>query len=97
MHTLGRTLHEEVTFDRSRVTSIDWTSYPVLRFPEAPSIEMALINHPDQPPFRAAEAASAPVAAALSNAVFDTTGVPLRTAPFRAERVKAAFKAAGIA
>jgi nicotinate dehydrogenase subunit B len=91
MQTLSRTLHEEVQFDRSRVTSVDWNSYPILKFPEAPAIEVALIDRPDQPAFGAGEAASAPVAAALANAIFDATGVRLRAVPFTAERAKAAL------
>jgi CO/xanthine dehydrogenase Mo-binding subunit len=87
--TLSRTLHEEVTFDRSQVTSVDWVSYPILKFPEVPAIEVILINRPDQPLLGAGEAATAPVAAAIANAVFDATGVRLRTAPFTPERVKA--------
>ena len=90
VQTLSRALHEEVTFDRSRVTSVDWTTYPILRFPEAPAVEVILIDRPDQPLVGAGEAATAPVAAALANAVFDATGVRLRTAPFTAARVKAA-------
>jgi CO/xanthine dehydrogenase Mo-binding subunit len=91
VQTLSRTLHEEVTFDRSRVTSVDWASYPVLRFPEAPSIEVALIDRPTLPPLGAGEASTAPVAAALGNAIFDATGVRLRTVPFTPARVKAAM------
>jgi CO/xanthine dehydrogenase Mo-binding subunit len=91
MQTLSRTLHEEVSFDRSKVTSVDWSSYPVLRFPEAPAIEVALIDRPNQPSYGAGEAAAAPVAAAVANAVFDATGVRLRSAPFRAGRLKAAL------
>jgi CO/xanthine dehydrogenase Mo-binding subunit len=91
VQTLSRALHEEVTFDRSRVTSVDWASYPVLRFPEAPQVEVILIDRPDQPLLGAGEAATAPVAAALANAVFDATGVRLRTVPFTEERVKAAL------
>jgi nicotinate dehydrogenase subunit B len=91
VQTLSRTLHEEVKFDRSKVTSVDWASYPILTFPEAPAIEVALINRPDQPSFGAGEAASAPVAGALANAIFDATGVRLRTVPFTPERVKAAL------
>lgn len=90
MQTLSRTLHEEVRFDHSKVTSVDWVSYPVLTFPEAPLIEVALINHPDQPAYGAGEAASAPVAAALANAVFDATGIRLRTVPFAPEGLKTA-------
>jgi CO/xanthine dehydrogenase Mo-binding subunit len=93
LQSLSRTLHEEVLFDRSRVTSVDWASYPILTFPEVPAIEFELINRPDQPPMGVGEAASTPVPAALANAVFDATGVRLRTVPFRSDRVKAAMEA----
>jgi len=91
VQTLSRALHEEVTFDRARVTSVDWATYPVLTFPEVPLIDVILLNRTDQPIMGAGEAATAPVAAALANAVFDATGVRLRTAPFTPERVKAAL------
>jgi CO/xanthine dehydrogenase Mo-binding subunit len=91
MQTLSRTLHEEVTFDRSRVTSVNWASYPILTFPEAPVVQVALIDRPEKPSDGAGEASSAPVAAALANAVFDATGVRLRTVPFTPDRVKPAF------
>lgn len=91
LQTLSRTLHEEVTFDKARVTSVDWASYPLLSFPEVPAVQVALIDRPEQPSYGAGEASSAPVAAALANAIFDATGVRLRTVPFTAERVKAAF------
>ena len=81
VQTLSRTLHEEVTFDRSRVTSVDWVSYPILTFPEVPAIDVILIDRPEQPLLGAGEAATAPVAAAVANAVFDATGVRLRTRP----------------
>jgi CO/xanthine dehydrogenase Mo-binding subunit len=93
LQSLSRTVFEEVVFDRSRVTSVDWSSYPILTFPDTPAIEFELVNRPDQPPIGVGEAASTPVPAALGNAVFDATGVRLRTAPLRAERVKAALQA----
>ena len=91
VQTLSRALHEEVTFDRAKVTSVDWVSYPILRFPEAPAVDVILIDRPNEPLVGAGEAATAPVAAALANAVFDATGVRLRTVPFTRERVKAAL------
>ena len=94
IQTLSRTLHEEVAFDRQRVTSVDWASYPILRFPEVPMLEFDLIQRLDQPPLGVGEAASTPVPAALGNAIFDATGVRLRTVPFRAEHVKAALAGA---
>jgi len=94
LQTLSRTLHEEIRFDRHRVTSVDWMTYPILRFSEVPAIEFELIQRLDEPPLGVGEAASAPVPAALGNAVFDATGVRLRMVPFRPERVKAALEAA---
>jgi CO/xanthine dehydrogenase Mo-binding subunit len=93
VQTLSRALHEEVTFDAARVTSVDWATYPVLTFPEAPAIEVILVDRPEQPLLGAGEAAAAPVAGALANAVFDATGVRLRTVPFTRERVRAALAA----
>ncbi len=89
LQTLSRALMEEVRFDRSRVTSVDWSSYPILRFPDVPKLDIALIDRPNEPPVGAGEAACTTVAAALANAVFDATGSRLRTVPFTPERVKA--------
>jgi nicotinate dehydrogenase subunit B len=88
---LSRALHEEVQFDESRVTSVDWTSYPILRFSEVPSIEVILIERPEETLWGGGEASTVPVAAALANACFDATGVRLRRVPFTAERVKQAL------
>jgi nicotinate dehydrogenase subunit B len=89
LQTLSRVLKEEVKFDRSRVVSTDWSSYPILTFSEAPRIDIALIDRPTEPPLGAGEPACTPVGAALANAVYDATGVRLRTVPFTPERVKA--------
>ena len=94
LQSISRTLHEEVVYDRERVTTVDWASYPILTFPEVPALEFELIQRLDQPPLGVGEAASTPVPAALGNAVFDATGVRLRTVPFRADRVKAALEGA---
>ncbi|HJU24132.1 MAG TPA: hypothetical protein VJ891_16630 [Casimicrobiaceae bacterium] len=88
IQTLSRTLLEELTWDRSRVTSVDWKSYPILTFPDVPKIEIMLIDRPDKPAWGVGEPSCAPVPAALANAMFDATGVRVRTAPFRPERVK---------
>ena len=94
IQTISRTLHEEIVYDKDRVTTVDWASYPILTFPEVPALEFELIQRLDQPPLGVGEAASTPVPAALGNAVFDATGVRLRTVPFRADRVKAAMTGA---
>ncbi|HEY6024670.1 MAG TPA: molybdopterin cofactor-binding domain-containing protein [Pseudolabrys sp.] len=89
LQTISRALMEEVHFDRSRVVSVDWSSYPILRFSGVPKIEIDLIDRPTQRPLGAGEATCAAVGAALANAVHDATGVRLRTVPFTPERVKA--------
>jgi hypothetical protein len=47
---MASVLKEEVTFDRSAVTSLDWASYPILTFPEIPEIAYDLIDRPAEPP-----------------------------------------------
>jgi nicotinate dehydrogenase subunit B len=91
VQTLSRTLFEEVAFDRSRVTSVDWASYPILRFPDAPEILIDIVDRPHEPPLGAGEASATPVPAALANAVFDAVGARLTTVPFTRERVRAAL------
>jgi CO/xanthine dehydrogenase Mo-binding subunit len=88
---LGRTLYEEVQFDANMVTSVDWASYPVLKMDAVPkAIEIVIIDRPEVwPASGAAEHSCGPIPAAIANAVFDATGVRLRRAPFRPDRVKA--------
>ena len=93
VQTISRTLIEEVTFDASRVTSTDWASYPIIKFPDVPMITVTLINRPEAPPWGAGEMAPAVVPAAISNAVFDAIGVRLRSVPFVPKKVLAALAA----
>jgi CO/xanthine dehydrogenase Mo-binding subunit len=84
IQAISRTLKESVAFDRSKVTSVDWRSYPIITFAEVPeSIEIELIDHPELPPVGAGEAATSPIPAAIANAVFDATGRRLRDIPLR--------------
>ena len=94
LQTLSRTLFEEVTFDRFRVTSVDWKGYPILTFPDVPALDIDLVNRPDLPPLGVGEAACTPVPAALANAIFDATGVRLRSVPLTPAKLKAALRSA---
>ena len=88
----SRVMHEEVKFDQNTVTSVDWLTYPVIKMDGVPkSIEIVLVNRPDEPSSGAAEMAIGPLPAAISSAIFDATGVRLRRVPFTPERVKAAL------
>jgi CO/xanthine dehydrogenase Mo-binding subunit len=91
---VSRALLEEVKFDSNGVTSLDWSSYPILRFPDIPEVEVVLINRPEMDPLGAGEPATIPVPAAIANAIFDATGLRLREAPFTPERVIAGLKKA---
>jgi nicotinate dehydrogenase subunit B len=86
VQTVSRTLIEQVHFDRSRVTSVDWSTYPILTFPDVPQIDIELIDRPNEKPWGAGEPSSAIVSAAISNAVFDAIGVRLRSVPFSAQK-----------
>jgi nicotinate dehydrogenase subunit B len=103
MYALSRALHEEVTFDTEKVTSVDWASYPTLTHADTPeSIEVVIVNgdpnqnRPDLPHYGAGETVCKPLFAAVANAIYDATGVRLRRLPFRNARVLAALKAAGV-
>ncbi|SDD86935.1 CO or xanthine dehydrogenase, Mo-binding subunit [Pricia antarctica] len=74
-------LKEAVRYDARHITSLDWNSYPILRFPETPETEVEVIDRPDQPPVGAGEVAQGPATAAVINAIFNTTGVRIRELP----------------
>ncbi len=93
IQTVSRTLLEEVKFDRSRVTSLDWESYPILKFPQVPEIAIELIDRPSEKPWGAGEPSAAVIPSAIANAVFDATGVRLRSVPYTPAKVKAAMQA----
>jgi len=85
------TLKEQVKFDRERILSRDWQSYPILTFAEVPEVDVVLIDRPGEPWLGAGEAASGPTAAAIANAVAHATGARVRDLPLTPERVKAAL------
>ena len=74
---------EEVHFDEEHITSLDWESYPVFRFPDTPEIDVEVIDRPSEPPMGAGEAAQGPATAAIVNAIFNATGVRVRELPVK--------------
>ncbi len=95
IQTTSRTLMEELTFDRKMVTSLDWASYPIMRFKDVPEVHIDLIDRPNDEPWGAGEPTSAIVSACISNAVFDATGLKLRSVPFKPSKVRLAMSEAG--
>jgi CO/xanthine dehydrogenase Mo-binding subunit len=117
----SRALNEEVAFDKAQVTSLDWVSYPIMRFKDAPVIDFQFMQRTDIPAIQtgtlqangttaptsttaasgvyasgSGEPPTASIGAAMANALFDATGVRLRSAPMTPARVRAALKAAGV-
>ena len=85
---ISRALHEEVLFDRKKVTSVNWLDYPILTFSELPDLDLELIAHDDIPWGSAGEAGTVATPAAVANAVFDAIGKHPRRLPLNAERIK---------
>jgi CO/xanthine dehydrogenase Mo-binding subunit len=91
LQTVSRTLKESVSWTQDRVTSVDWATYPIMTMTEAPKVDIALIDRPGTPAWGAGEPMACAIPAAIANAVFDATGVRLRSVPFTPARVKAAL------
>ena len=78
------------------MTSLDWVTYPILRFADHPAVDVQVISNPANLPIGAGEPATTPWSAAVANAFFDATGVRIREAPMTPARVRAVLKAAGV-
>ena len=92
VQSISWTTQEAVGLDATHRTSFDWSSYPILRFEDAPQrVEVHILNRTGQPFLGTGEAAQAPTAAALANAVADATGLRLRDMPLSPERLKASL------
>lgn len=94
VQTASRTLFEEMGFDGTGVTTVDWGSYPIMRFSQVPELIVDLVESKD-PPMGVGEAATAPVPGAISNALFDATGIRFRQLPLTPTRIKTALNGQG--
>jgi CO/xanthine dehydrogenase Mo-binding subunit len=89
LQAISWTLYEQVTFDRTRITSVDWSSYPILRFASVPdSVEVEVMDRPGEPFLGTGEAAQGPTAGALANAVRDATGMRFHDLPLTRSRIR---------
>jgi nicotinate dehydrogenase subunit B len=92
----SRALWEEMTFNTNQITSVDWVTYPILRFADAPRVTTINVVNPTQPALGSGEPVTVPVAAAIANAFFDATGVRIHEAPMTPARVRSTLQAAGV-
>ncbi|MFP5213565.1 MAG: molybdopterin cofactor-binding domain-containing protein, partial [Acidobacteriota bacterium] len=87
VQSVSWTLMEALRFDRTRVTSLDWFSYPILRFPHVPEVEVHLIDRPEEKALGAGEASQGPTVAAVANAVSNALGRRVRDLPLTPDRI----------
>jgi nicotinate dehydrogenase subunit B len=92
VQAMSWTLFEAVAFDAMRITSVDWSAYPIARFADMPDrVDVDVIDRPGQPFLGTGEAAQGPTAAAIANAIAAATGARLRDLPLTRDRIKAAI------
>jgi len=96
MQGTSRTLVEQLAFTKTSVTGLDWVSYPILRFKNAPNVSVTVVQRTDLQPTGAGEEVMCPVPAAIGNAVFDATGVRIRRYPMTPAFVRDALKSANV-
>jgi nicotinate dehydrogenase subunit B len=94
LQSMSWTLYEAVTFDDVRITSIDWQTYPILRFDGVPEkVDVHIINRPGQPFLGSGETGQGPAAASVANAVANAAGKRLRDLPLTRRKIKDAIDA----
>ncbi len=91
VHAASMTLKEQVTLDGDGITSLDWASYPIMKFSEVPEIEVEIVSRPELPALGMGECTFGPTAAAIGNAVAHALGVRIRDMPLTRERIAAAL------
>lgn len=87
---ISEALHEEVSFDTGAVTSLDWSTYPILTAAEMPDLKVVIAPYAGAEVYgQGSESANALAAPAIAGAFLDATGRPARRIPLRPEYVKA--------
>ena len=91
IHAISMTLKEQVKLDGAGITTLNWDSYPILRFSEVPEIFTEIIHAPHEPTLGMGECTFGPTAAAIGNAVKHALGVRIRDMPLTRDRIAAAL------
>lgn len=78
---IGGALFEAISFDNGRILNPRFSKYRVPRFDDVPKLETVLLDRPDLTSAGAGECPIVALAPAVSNAVFDASGVRLRHLP----------------
>jgi isoquinoline 1-oxidoreductase len=88
MMGIGGALHEAIDFENGKILTNRFSRYRVPRFSDMPAIEAVLIDRKDQPSAGAGETPIVGIAPAIGNAIFDATGVRLRSMPMAPDGIK---------
>lgn len=91
IQALSWTLKEQVRFDDHGIASVNWDSYPILRFSEVPEIHAELVDGAGNPSLGVGECSVGPTAAAVGNAVAHALGVRIHDMPLTRDRILAAI------
>jgi nicotinate dehydrogenase subunit B len=86
---LGGALFEAIEFENGRVLNGRFSKYRVPRFSDVPKIETVLLDRKDIPSAGAGECPMIGLAPAIGNAIFDATGVRIRSLPMVPHGLKA--------
>jgi len=85
---LGGALFEAIEFENGRILNGRFSSYRVPRFSDVPALETVLLDRKDIPSAGAGECPMIGLAPAIGNAIFDATGVRLRSLPMVPDGLK---------
>jgi isoquinoline 1-oxidoreductase subunit beta len=80
---LGPALREEISFENGEVLNPSFRRYQVPRFSDVPELDIHLLNRPELDSAGGGETPIIAIAPAIGNAVFQATGVRLRSMPMR--------------
>ena len=78
---IGGALFEAVEFENGKILNSRFSSYRVPRFSDVPKIEVVLVDRKDLPSAGAGESPIVGLAPAVGSAIFDATGIRLRSLP----------------
>ncbi len=78
---IGGALFESIQFENGKILNPHFASYRVPRFSDVPMIEVVLLDRKDIPSAGAGETPIVGLAPAVGNAIFNATGVRLRSLP----------------
>ncbi|EAZ79917.1 xanthine dehydrogenase family protein molybdopterin-binding subunit [Algoriphagus machipongonensis] len=81
------TLLEQVSFEKDKISSKNWSNYPIFRFIDVPQVEVAMIDRPEEKAEGGGEVSMPPTGAAIANAVYQASGKRVKNLPITAEKI----------